>query len=229
MKRNLFLLGLLVFMFVFASCKQEKTEKENEEKENTEEVVTDQNENSDDGKTSDGIKKYDIKSGVITQKSEVMGMIQDIVITFDDYGAKEVTDVYNDFMGVKNHSRTLVVDGYMYSLAMGEKTGTKMKIMGTNTGSSYDFKNMSEEMKEDMNIKVVGKETFLGKECEKITMDYVDMSTSGTFLIWNGIALKSDVIAMGMQVVIETVSIDENAKIDETLFEIPADFQITEM
>lgn len=170
--------------------------------------------------------KYQIKSGVVTYKSNVMNMDQTTVITFDDYGNKEVTDTYTEAMGVKLHDRTIVKNGYAYNLNMSEKRGTKVKML--DTGSSIDYTNLTKEMEEKMNLKKIGSENMLGKECDIFSFDYKQMSTSGMAWIWKGVALKSVVNAMGMEVTLNGVSFDDNPSIDQGIFEVPDGFTMIE-
>ena len=41
-----------------------------------------------------------------------------------------------------------------------------------------------------MNLKKEGTEEFLGKTCEKMSIDYKKMQMKGNFLVYKGIALK---------------------------------------
>jgi hypothetical protein len=184
---------------------------------------------NNDSETSAEVKskgKYQIKSGIVTYTSQVMKMDQTTVITFDDYGNKEVTDTYTEAMGVKLHSRTIVKDGYAYNLNMDEKSGSKVKMYGS--GSAIDYTNLTKDIEEKMNMKKLGTETILGKECEIYSFDYKEMSTKGTTWIWKGVALKSVVNSMGMEVTLTGTSFDDNPKIDQNIFNVPEGFNIIE-
>lgn len=210
---------LIVFaIFAFMSCK-------NKSNDNTSDNNNSNNTEVKNDKSSKG--KYDFKSGIITLKSTVMGMEQKYFIYFDDYGKKEATDIIMEMMGVKVHSRSLIKDGYIYSLEMNEKKGTKTKYVENYT-SNMDFNNIPEDVAKDMNLKKSGKETFLGKECDVYTIDYKSMSTSGKFLVWKGIALKTEMNSGGMSIVMEATDIQENVKVDNEIFTIPSDFTIEE-
>ena len=216
MKKKTFL--LIVFaVFAIISCKNKSNDNSNQSNTNNTEVKN--------NKTSKG--KYDFKSGIITLKSTVMGMEQKYVIYFDDYGKKEATDVIMEMMGVKVHSRSFIKDGYIYSLEMNEKKGTKTKYVENYT-SNMDFNNIPEDIAKDMNLKKTGKETFMGKDCDVYTIDYKSMSTAGKFLVWKGIALKTEMNSGGTTVVMEATDIQENVRVDDDIFEIPSDFTIEE-
>jgi hypothetical protein len=83
-------------------------------------------------------------------------------------------------------------------------------------------------MEAKMNLKKLGTETILGKECEIYSFDYKDMSTSGKTWVWKGVALKSELKAMGMDVILNGKSFDVNPIIDTGIFEVPEGFKIIE-
>lgn len=170
--------------------------------------------------------KYQIKTGIVTYTSQVYGMDQLTIITFDDYGKKEVTDTYTEAMGVKLHNRTIVKDGYSFNLNMDEKRGTKVKMAGT--GAAIDYTNLTKEIEQKMNLKKTGSETLLGKNCDIYSFDYKEMSTKGTTSVYKGIALKSKVNAMGMDVTLTATKFEENPSISQDIFEIPDGFEIIE-
>jgi outer membrane lipoprotein-sorting protein len=171
--------------------------------------------------------KYAIKSGIVEYKTQMMGMDIKQVLTFDDYGKKEVTEMLMEMMGTKMHTVTLTKDGFQYSYDLEKKTGTKSPYYGGGT-TSIDFENLSEAMSKDMNLKKLGNEQFLGKTCEKMTIDYEKMKMKGSFLVYKGLALKmeADVGTMKMNLIGEKFA--ENPEIPASKFEIPADVTITE-
>jgi len=74
------------------------------------------------------IKKYDIKSGVITYESlNSFGMKMKIVVSFDDYGMKECRDTY---LGDKLKESFFSDGKNLYRVNHMEKTGY-------NTGPAY--------------------------------------------------------------------------------------------
>jgi len=168
--------------------------------------------------------KYAIKSGIVEYKTRMMGMDMKQTLTFDDYGQKEATDVEADMMGVKIHTVTITKDGFIYTLDMEKKTGTKI----SGKSPDIDFENLSEEMVKDMNLKKEGTEEYLGKTCEKMSIDYTKMKMKGTFLVYKGVALKSETDMGTMKVNLIGEKFEENPSIPASKFEIPADTKIIE-
>ncbi len=164
--------------------------------------------------------RYALKSAIVEMKTEVMGFAQKHVLMFDNYGSTERTDITGNILGQKSHNININKDGYVYSIDMIRKTGSKMKIP-TKSGE-IDFENLGAEIAKEMNIKKVGTETFLGKSCDKYTIDDKKLKMKGSYLVWKGISLKTDMTVMGMKSVIVATKIDENPTITNDKFEVPA-------
>jgi hypothetical protein len=168
--------------------------------------------------------RYAIKSGIVEYKTQVMGMDMKQTLTFDDYGQKEATDMEADMMGVKIHTVTITKDGFIYTLDMEKKTGTKI----SGKSPDIDFENLSEEMVKDMKLKKEGTEEFLGKTCEKMSIDYEKMNMKGVYLVYKGIPLMVDTDMGTMKMKLIGEKFEENPSIPAEKFEVPADIKIIE-
>lgn len=216
MKKNkLIALALLSTATLLFSCKSKTPE------------TTATPENLAASETSTPKGKYAIKSGIVQYKTEMMGMEVMQTLTFDDYGKKEATDVEMEMMGVKIHTVNLTKDGFIYNLDMVKKTGTKSPEVNV-ANASIDFENLTEEMVREMDLKKLGTEEFLGKTCEKMSIDNKKMSMKGTFLVYKGIALKSETDMGSMKMNLLAEKFEENPTIPATKFEVPADIKIME-
>lgn len=171
--------------------------------------------------------KYALKSGIVVYNTQMMGMDVKQTLYFDDYGAKEAQEVSMEMMGVKMHQVTISKDGFIYTLDMEQKTGTKVAAP-TGLAQNIDFQNLSEEMAKDMELKKLGTEEFLGKTCDKMSIDYKKMSMKGTFLVYKGVALKSETDMGSMKMNLLAEKFDENPSIPSEKFEIPDDIKIME-
>jgi hypothetical protein len=183
-------------------------------------------ENKSNAATATPKGKYAIKSGIVEYKTQMMGMDMKQVLTFDEYGKKEITEMIAEMMGVKIHTVTLNKDGFVYNYDLEKKTGTKS--VSYQSSSNIDFENLSEEMVKDMNLKKEGTEEFLGKTCEKMSVDYTKMKLKGTYLVYKGIALKMDADMGTMKMNLVGEKFIENPEIPASKFEVPADIKITE-
>ena len=184
------------------------------------------------GNTTEVVKetpkgKYAIKSGIVEYKTQMMGMDMKQVLTFDDYGKIEMTEIVMEMVGMKTHSVTLAKDGYVYAYDLVKKTGTKNPFYGGGS-QNIDFENMSKEMVKDMNLKKEGTEEFLGKKCDKMSIDYEKMKMKGTFLVYKGVALKMDTDMGTIKMNLVADKFVENPEIPADKFVIPADVVITE-
>ena len=216
MKTNkLIALALLSSATLLFSCKSKTSES----------AATLENPAASETSTPKG--KYAIKSGIVQYKTEMMGMEVMQTLTFDDYGKKEATDVEMEMMGVKLHTVNLTKDGFIYNLDMVKNTGTKSPEINM-ANASIDFENLTEEMVKEMELKKLGTEEFLGKTCEKMSIDNKKMGMKGTFLVYKGVALKSETDLGSMKMNLLAEKFEENPTIPAEKFEVPADIKITE-
>jgi len=176
------------------------------------------------------VKKYSIKSGVITfQRSGVLGN-QKVIVSFDDYGSKERNETYNEdgsleeirFTDGENMYKILGEDSeekIAYAMGPG-KFGTEMKF------ESDPFSN-NEKRREKYQFKKLKNMNILGKDCE-----IYSMTTGGnltTFGGWNTLHLYSKVdMSIGIT---ETIAVDlkENVPVDPELFKVPSDFTVQQI
>jgi hypothetical protein len=209
------ILAIMASLAMLFSCKSKTSET----------AATTENPAATQTTTSKG--KYAIKSGIVEYKTQVMGMDMKQVLTFDDYGKEDVTEVMAEMMGTKIHTVTLHKDGFVYTYDVIKKTGSK-KPVPTMDNTNIDFENLSEEMVKDMNLKKEGTEEFLGKTCEKISIDYTKMQMKGTYLVYKGVALMVDTDMGAMKMKLIGEKFEENPEIPAEKFEVPADVKIIE-
>jgi hypothetical protein len=188
---------------------------------------TDSTKTKDKTENTGGNGKYKMKSGILTQTMTMMGMTQKVTVYFDDYGNKENKETEADMGMVQMDNISLTLDGYLYSIDMSRKIGTKMKIPKT-SNKDIDFNKLTEDMMKSMNITKLGTETVLGKTCDKYSMDDASLKMKIIYCVWDGIPLKMESETMGIKSTLVTTKIDENASVPADKFEIPKDVKITD-
>jgi len=164
--------------------------------------------------------KYAIKSGIIEYKTTVMGFEATQTTYFDDFGALEANYVSMEIMGTKSENLTLNKENYIYTIDLVNKTGTKTYA---SPNSNINFETLTDQAIMDWKLKKEGKETVMGKECDKWFMDNDDMSMKGYYWVWKGVALKVDLDMSISKMLMEATKFEENASIPAGKFEIPAD------
>ena len=172
-------------------------------------------------------ERYAIKSGIVEYNTQVMGMDVKQTMTFDNYGKLDIQEVKMDIMGTQIHTVTLTRDGYIYNLDMVKRTGTKSIVTSMNN-ANIDFENLSEEVIKEMDLKKLGTEEFLGKTCEKMSIDYKKGGMKGTYLVYKGVALLVDTDMGSMKMRLVAEKFIENPEIPASRFEIPSDITITQ-
>lgn len=191
---------------------------------------------SKDGSDGEANDARDFKTMIVEYQNdyEMMGMKISIHETkwIDEKNKKEASleKKSTTFMGATTVEESLeITDGdWAYMINMLEKTGTKTntkamqdmaKAMVATGVADIDAKNLKEFVETNGGA-VLSNEEILGKDC----MVYEMMGTKNW--IYKGIILKS---IMGGKVIIQAISVDENASIPSNRFEVPAGITITEV
>ena len=204
------LLPLILIAFIAFSCKG-KTSQQSQSTDTTTEPA----------KTEFKAKgRYAIKSGIIEYKSMVMGMEAKQTTYFDDFGALEANETVMEMMGIKTASITINRDGYVYTFDPEQKTGKKTVAY---YGSNVNFEDLTDEILKDWNLKKEGKETVVGKECEKWSMDNTTMGMKGYYWVYKGVPLKVDATMGSGKMQMDAISFKENVEIPAGKLDIPSD------
>lgn len=212
---NFLAVSIVFLCFQFGSCKNKSSQSVTDSS-NKEELIRD---------IPKG--KYGIKSGIVEYKTSIMGMDAKQIITFDDFGKTELTEVIMDVMGVKIHSATLNTGGFVYNYDVIKKSGTKTSVTTVKT-PDIDFENMTKEMMQDMNIKKHGSENFLGKNCQQVSIDSKKLEMKGNYLIYKGIPLKVNTDVGTIKMILIAEKFIENPAIPTDKFRVPSDVEFTE-
>jgi hypothetical protein len=173
------------------------------------------------------IKKYDIKSGIITLQNDIsMGTFQmktESIIYFDDYGMKECKEIYNKdklqtitFSDGKNiyivhpDKKVATIQGPAYR-------GTEMRVDRSEFGTKKDW--------DEGKIKTAPAMTVAGKTCEVFVTDD-GKGTGATYGGWNKILLYLDVKTKTVRTTLHAVKVEANAKVPAAKFAVPAGYKI---
>ena len=177
-------------------------------------------------------KRYEVKSGIITMEMDMMGRKVVQEIHFDDYGAKQAT--ISEMRGRK--MRGVEVNGEMLMINDAENTAMKMPAMGgmgMGGGSTekINFLNTDEKYIKKNKIKVIGTDTYLGRECTKYTVNLFMMGqvVKQTVWVYKGITLKSSMATDFGEMVQAATNLVEDVEIPAATFEVPEGIKIETM
>lgn len=173
-------------------------------------------------------KRYEVKSGKMELTSEIFGKEQDMTMYFDNYGLVEYTETKGEIIGFKIHNIQIRKEGFIYTIDMNMKTCKKAPVDSAGTSQNINFSSMTQKMIDDLHISKTGTETYLDRVCDVWTMDHTEMRMKGTYLIWKGISLKTEMEASGMIIRMKTKSIDITSPLPNGIFDIPADVKMVD-
>ena len=163
--------------------------------------------------------KYEIKSGIVTTVTEVMGQKSEVVSYFDDYGAMEAAKSKVTVPGQGElEIASITKDGKMYMVNYTAKQVQEMPLP-----ESINYLAITDEQKAQYKIEEAGTEMLGDKECKKYTEEISQMGQTAnvTVWVWKGYALKTVTSISGMQIVAEVTEFEEDAFILPQTFEIP--------
>ncbi|MBI5475869.1 MAG: hypothetical protein HY964_03955 [Ignavibacteriales bacterium] len=173
------------------------------------------------------IKKYDIKSGIITYETIMkMGDFEiknKIIVSFDEYGMKECKDTYTD----KKLEESYFSDGKnLYSVKYGSKTAYKRGIASRGTELRVEWSEFgTEKDRKAGKYKKLPSQKFAGKNCDMF--EYNDGAGSITqYGGWNKILLYMSMKTKSMESTQRAVKIEENVKVSPDKFKIQSGFKV---
>ncbi len=177
-------------------------------------------------------RKYGVASGILTMDLEIVGANSKMKTTvyFDHYGKRESSETYSSTT-LENgqhfdaHVMAFNLDGYQYQIDFDHKSASKFKYNPEAMSGGFSFATMTEKMKKAYNVKKVGTETILGKECDMYTMNGSDLK--GSFSVWKNITFKLHTVSGGFTTDVIARKFVENAAIPKEKFEVPAGFKLT--
>lgn len=157
---------------------------------------------------------YGIKSASLKIVTEMMEQKVEGDVWFDDYGAVQATVTKVAGTAIN----TIIREGKTYSVDYAAKQVRESPIQQ----ESINYLNITDEVIEKYNLKVIGKDTVAGKECIKYSMVISQMgqSVKAIVSVWNGYPMKM-VNTIGSMVI--TVAVKEfiEGPVDASHFEIP--------
>ena len=173
------------------------------------------------------IKKYDIKSGIVTydlvMKVGKMEMKKKTIVSFDEYGMKECRETFSDnkldesyFSDGKNlysvrHAKKIVFkQGNAYR-------GTELRVEWSEFGTEKD--------RQSGKIKKMPAMSITGKNCESFESND-GKGTVTRYGGWNKILMYLSVKTKSVESVQKAVKVEENAKVLEEKFKVPAGYTV---
>lgn len=167
------------------------------------------------------IKKYGIKSGIVTYESTGMGITQKVVLYFDDFGAREAEEKYDDENKISESS---LCDGTnRYTLVYKDKTASNNGACYRGIAYKFDWDEVSKADQKYKAQKLAGI-SIAGKDCESFSIE-----SSGNTIIyagWNNICFLIDQNTQFGKITYKAISFEENAAIPADKLKVPGDFQI---
>jgi len=224
-----FIYFFIIISFVIFSCNNNETAStENKDTENVENTDQSTGDEIKPTRPAESKGKFLVKSAIIEFDTEMMNMKQNMVMYIENWGELNRVDMKGDIMGMKTHNINIIKDGFLYNIDMIQKKGVKTPYTKENKPDDIDFTALSEDVMKEFNMKKEGTEMFLGKKCDKYSINHTTTKMKGTYLVWMGIPLKTDISIAGIGMKMSAKNIDLDAVITPDIFNVPEGISITE-
>lgn len=154
-------------------------------------------------KAQEHMKRYNVASGKITYNINSPQGTGTKTLIFDNYGRREsVHEIVQKNGKTVKDQLTLLNNGKAYSvdllhnkgMDMSGRTGMAMKMMAA--GGGNDAVATGKKMLKSMGGRMIGHQSFLGKDCEKWELGAMGKTS---MLIWKGLTLKTETSIMGIK------------------------------
>jgi hypothetical protein len=188
--------------------------------------------NNFSNKTSDFQKRYGIKSGVI--EYVITGSQEGTkTLYFDSWGMRQA-EYTRSVLSVSGFTKPLnlvnIIDGeYQYMINIDQNSGTRtrnpiLKAIAKLKGQK-GFNEFGEQMLLNDAFNKIGKDEFLGKDC-----DIYERKSTGTKLwVWEWITLKSETNSGGLNINLTATRINEGGSVPSSKFKIPEKVVLNEV
>ncbi|MFM7543803.1 MAG: hypothetical protein ACKO5I_04140 [Ignavibacteria bacterium] len=179
-------------------------------------------------------RRYSLRSGELLMFSEMDGMRTKITVSFDNHGAREVTEsvgyrAVEQDLNLKVHSKSIFANGVLTTIDVQEGKGTRYPVGQFADAGGINFAMISDSVKKEIGLEKTNKtDTVLGYVCDVWTIAHPVIPFSGTYSVWGNLVLKSETITNGIPMKTYAVKIEANKPFDESLFVIPEDIVFKE-
>ena len=164
------------------------------------------------------VKKYGFKSAIVKYTTDIMGQKVESTTYIEDFGAKECQKVKMDVPGMGEMETAVITkDGKSWAV------NYAMKSVQENPVNQPNFSKLTDEDIKKYNIKEVGKDTFLDKECVVYTMENEAQGMKANIKVWTykGLGLKQETDISGMKITATATEFTEDATVLPQVFDIP--------
>ncbi len=168
---------------------------------------------------------YGCETGIIEYESQVIGMKQQIITTFIDFGKISKTEIISKMLGQSIKQVILTSDTGIYNLNLIDSSGIYFSIDST-AKTDINFRTLNKEKMKELNITKTGSEVVLGKECDIYEFYEKEKDAQIKTWIWNGISIKTISTIGGLKVLMQAQKLRTNVKVSPKTFTLPEGFSI---
>ncbi|MGL4293798.1 MAG: hypothetical protein ACRCSQ_09505 [Bacteroidales bacterium] len=169
---------------------------------------------------------YEIKSGVIVSKVNAGGVVLQQKEVFDEFGNQVVIE---SVMGLDEHAlttKTFYGDRFMTMV----KTEVGKGIRYPRVRPRINWLELDDITEKAFNVRYLGRVKLKNYSCDlyKYTINDNGREQEVTNWVYKGVPLQYKTVNNGIVMEQEFISFEENPKLDQSIFEVPANVEIKE-
>ena len=164
------------------------------------------------------VKKYGFESAIVKYTTSVMGQNIESTSYIDKFGALECQKTKMSVPGMGDvESAVITKEGKTWSVNYALNQVQEVPVDQPN------FTDLTDEAVKKYNIKEVGKEKYLDKDCTVYTMENETQGMKAKIKVWvfKGLGLKQETEISGMKITAKATEFDEGAVILPQVFDVP--------
>ena len=172
-------------------------------------------------------KRYGIKSAIIKKETRAAGNTMHNTLYFDDYGAREATELTMKISETEKHLRIIAEDDGRTNVTL--DLDEKKAFRTPAPEQPRNYLHLTAEDLERFKIKEDGEESVAGKPCKKYHMELKQsgVTLQTTLWIWEGITLKYEARYQGnLMVTDEATEVQTDVAVPAEKFAIPAEVKV---
>jgi len=167
---------------------------------------------------------YAFKTGVIEYESSTLGMKQQVITMFCNFGFTSRTEIISRMLGQSIKQMTLVNDTAIFTLNLIDSIGSYILLDSAET--ELNFRDLSKEDMEKNQITQSGTDEILEKNCTIYELYIEEQDAQIKNWVWEGITLKSVSRVGGIKVTMVAKKLRVNVNIPDEKFEVPEGFSV---
>lgn len=168
---------------------------------------------------------YSFEKGVIEYESSTLGIKQQVIMMFKDFGRISSTEIKSTILGQKINKLSLINDTAIFDIDL--ITNSAYYILNdSSSDNDINFRDLDKKTMQENDIIKGEQEKVLGKICTIYELTLEKQNAEIKNWIWEGLTLKSVSNMAGIKVTMIAKKIRVNVEIPDEKFDLPDNIKL---